>query len=70
MRTYEPFGIVTVPFPYVERQVRKRRPTLVVSSPALTQKHGLLWALMITSAANPPWPDDVLISDLKSAGLT
>lgn len=66
----EPFDIVAVPFPFVEREARKRRPTLVVSSPQLAQKHGLLWVLMITSAAHSPWPEDVPIGDLDIAGLT
>ena len=35
----------------------------------LAKKHGLLWVLMIASAASPSWSEDVLISDLKSAGL-
>jgi mRNA interferase MazF len=70
MPTCEPFDVVAVPFPYVDREVRKRRPTLVVCSPELTQNHGLLWVLMITSAANQSWPDDVPISDLTAAGLT
>ena len=70
MRPYATFDNVAVPFPYVEREARKRRPTLVTSSPALIRKHGLLWALMTMSAANPSWPDDVPISDLKVAGLT
>ena len=31
--------------------------------------HSLLWAMMIASAANRRWPDDLAIGDLKSAGL-
>ena len=66
----ELFDVVAVPFPYAEREIRKRRPTLVVSSSELARKHGLLWVLMITSAAHPPWPEDVPIGDLNTAGLT
>jgi mRNA interferase MazF len=64
MPGFEPFDVVAVPFPYVEREVRKRRPTVVVSD-----RYGLLWVVMITSAANSPWPDDVAIGDLTLAGL-
>lgn len=32
-------------------------------------KHGLLWVLMITSAANRRWVGDITISDLEAAGL-
>jgi mRNA interferase MazF len=67
--TFEPFGVVAVPFPYVERPVLKRRPALIVSAPVLAERHGLLWVAMITSAANPSWPDDVAIDDLQGANL-
>ena len=69
MPGFEPFDVVAVPFPYVEREVRKRRPTVVVSDRELADRHGLLWVVMITSAANSAWPDDVAIGDLTLAGL-
>ena len=69
MPGFESFDVVAVPFPYVEREVRKRRPTVVVSDPVLSERHGLLWVMMVTSAANPSWPDDVAIWDLAMAGL-
>jgi mRNA interferase MazF len=67
--TFEPFATISVPFPYVERLASKRRPALVVSRPQLARAHGLVWVLMITSAANARWPDDIPIDDLKRAGL-
>lgn len=69
MPAFEPFTVVSVPFPYVEREARKRRPALVVSTPALADVHGLLWVLMITSAANRAWAQDVAITDVVAAGL-
>jgi mRNA interferase MazF len=69
MPGFEPFDVVAVPFPYVEREARKRRPAVVVSDSALAGRHGLLWVVMVTSAANAPWPDDVKIEDLALAGL-
>ena len=69
MPTFRPFDVVAVPFPYVEREARKRRPTVVVSDPELAARHGLVWVVMITSAANPSWPEDVAIEDLILAGL-
>ena len=47
----------------------KRRPAVVVSVLELAEVHGLLWVLMVTSAANRPWPQDVAIPDLAAAGL-
>lgn len=69
MPTFEPFDVVAVPFPYVERETRKRRPTVVVSSPVLHERHRLAWVVMVTSAYHAGWPDDVPITDLERAGL-
>jgi mRNA interferase MazF len=69
LATFEPFTTISVPFPYIERLAGKRRPALVVSTPRLARNHGLIWVLMITSAANPSSPGDIPIDDLKRAGL-
>lgn len=70
MPIFEAFTTISVPFPYVERPSLKRRPALVASAPELMQEHGLAWVLMITSAANAPWPEDIPIDDLRRAGLS
>src|SRR5947208_17069876 len=69
MATFEVWDIVKVPFPYTDRPVRQRRPALVVAAGELETAHGLLWLVMVTSAANRGWPGDVLVSDLAVAGL-
>ncbi len=69
MPDFEAWDIIKVPFPYTDRPVRERRPALVVAAGGIQQEHGLLWVLMITSAANRGWPGDVLVSDLEQAGL-
>ena len=69
MPSFEAWDIVKVPFPYTDRPVRQRRPALVVAAGELAAAHGLLWLLMITSAANQGWPGDTPISDLRLAGL-
>jgi mRNA interferase MazF len=63
----EPWQVLAVPFPDVERPIVQRRPALVVA--AGLGLHRLAWVLMITSAANPGWPDDVEVSDHAAAGL-
>ena len=68
MPRFEPWQIVAVPFPYVERPIQQRRPTLVVAT-GLGEAYDLLWVLMITAAANRRWPDDVEIDDHAAAGL-
>ncbi|MDO8706535.1 MAG: type II toxin-antitoxin system PemK/MazF family toxin [Sulfuricaulis sp.] len=67
---YDRFEVVTVPFPFTDKAQVKRRPALVLSSHAVFgRKAGHSVMAMITSAQNPPWPLDVLISDLDAAGL-
>jgi len=66
---YDPWDIVVVPFPYTDSQTTKRRPALILSSPALESDHGLVWRAMITSAKNAPWIGDVAITDVSLAGL-
>ena len=63
------WDLVRVPFPSTNRPVQQRRPALVVAAPEAPGTPGLLWVLMVTSAANRGWPGDVAISDLAEAGL-
>lgn len=69
MPDFDAWDIIKVPFPYTDRPVRERRPALVVAANGIQREHGLLWVLMITSAANRGWPGDVAITDLGEAGL-
>ena len=67
----EQFDVVVVPFPFVDSPDSKRRPALVLSSgPALGDRIGHSAMAMITSARHSPWPLDVPINDLDSAGLS
>lgn len=68
-RTFAPFDVVVVPFPYSDRLAEKRRPAVVVSSIHLTAQFGLVWLAMVTSANNRRWGCDVTIGDLAVAGL-
>ena len=69
MPTYSQGDVVKVPFPYTDRSTRQSRPALVVSSAGLQDAHNLLWVVMITSAENRGWPNDVPITALVRAGL-
>ena len=67
---YNQFDIVVVPFPFVDSSTSKRRPAIVLSSNKhfnQEAKHSIM--AMITSARNTPWPCDVPITNLSSAGL-
>ena len=64
------FDIVVVPFPFTDKAAQKRRPALVISDARAFNRpadHSVV--AMITSSGNAPWPLDVPITDLKSAGL-
>ena len=69
MAGFEPGDVIKVPFPYTDRPTRQSRPALVVSAPALEERHGLLWVLMVTSAENRGWSGDVAVRNLAMAGL-
>ncbi len=69
MPGFRPGDVVKVPFPYTDRPTRQYRPALVVAAGDLEDAHGLLWVLMITSAENRRWPEDVAIGDPGAAGL-
>ena len=69
MAVFEQGDVIKVPFPYTDRATREYRPALVVSSHRIEATHGLLWVLMITSAANRGWRGDISITKLSTAGL-
>lgn len=61
MQTFSRGDVVKVPFPYTDRDVRQRRPALVVSDQTLGDDGRLCWVLMITSADHRRWPGDVAL---------
>jgi mRNA interferase MazF len=69
MPTFRQGDVVRVPFPYTDRNTRQHRPALVTSNGAVGPEQALLWVVMITSAANRPWPHDCRIADHREAGL-
>jgi mRNA interferase MazF len=69
MPGFETWDIVKVPYPHNAQPAQEYRPALVLAAGRLESAHGMLWVLMITSAANASWPTDVSITDLRSAGL-
>ena len=69
MASFRQGDVIKVPFPYTDRSTRQSRPALVVSAGGIEEAHGLLWVVMITSAANRGWPGDVPVTNLAAAGL-
>lgn len=67
---YKKYDVVTVPFPFTDSAMQKRRPALVLSDhAAFNAKIGHSVMAMITSEKNAAWPLDVRIADLPQAGL-
>lgn len=69
MPSFKQGDVIKVPFPYTDRSTRQSRPALAVSAGGIEDAHGLLWVVMITSAENRGWPEDVPVSNLAMAGL-
>jgi mRNA-degrading endonuclease toxin of MazEF toxin-antitoxin module len=69
MASFRQADVIKVPFPYTDRSTRQSRPALVVSASGIEEAHGLLWVVMITSAANRGWPGDVPVTNPAAAGL-
>jgi mRNA interferase MazF len=65
---FEAFDVVVVPFPYSDQLAEKRRPALVISNATL-HREGYVWIAMITGAAKERRAGDIVIRDLKAAGL-
>ncbi len=69
-KIFDRYDVVVVPFPFTDKTSTKRRPAVVLSgidgfnNPS---QHTVM--AMITTATEHPWPLDIEISDLSSAGL-
>lgn len=70
MQSFKQGDVIRVPFPYTDRSTRQHRPALVVSKGEIGEGANLLWVVMITSAENRAWPDDLPLGGLYAeAGL-
>ncbi len=64
----DPWDVVVVPFPFVERPGARRRPALVLSGRPFNRAGNTVLA-MITTQGHRPWPGDAEIADHEAAGL-
>lgn len=67
--TYRPGDVVVVPFPFTDRDASKRRPALVCSHAEFNRSSRHLVLAMITTSTHRPWPGDIALTDVESAGL-
>ena len=69
MTIYEPWTVVEVPFPFIDKDFSKKRKALVVSSESYGSDTGATILVMITSAENSSWKSDVALENYGEAGL-
>ncbi len=61
--------MLSVPFPFMDRGVQRRRPPLVISEPDFQRGSAHVLLAMITTAKHSSWPLDWPIQDLAPTGL-
>lgn len=69
-KTYEPYDVVVVPFPFTDSVKTKNRPALVLSTNAFQKQTGHVTLAMITTAKSSQWPGDYKIKELTTTHLT
>lgn len=66
---YNKFDVIKVTFPFTDKVAAKKRPALVISSSEYQTNYNHCILTMITSAKQTSWQDDIIITNLKTAGL-
>jgi mRNA interferase MazF len=69
MQIYRRYSIVSVPFPFTDKNFTKKRPALILSQEEYQENTHHCILAMITSAKQSHWADDIEIEDLEIAGL-
>ncbi len=70
VNVYKKWDVVVVPFPFTDINKAKPRPALVLSNESFNEKNGHSVLLMITTASNINWTNDVKILELETTGLS
>ena len=65
----EPYEVVAVPFPFMERPAVKRRPAVVLSTGEFNAENEHSVMAMITAAMMDSWPSDYHLLKPHDAGL-
>ena len=66
---FKKYDIVVVPFPFIDSELSKLRPALVISSEEFNHETKMVTCIMITSSSHEDWSSDVQIQNLQKAGL-
>ena len=67
---YKKYSIVTVPFPFTEKFLNKKRPALIVSDEKYQSVTNHCILCMITSAKHTSWNNDIPIINTRDTGLS
>ena len=62
------WDVVTVPFPFADREGSKRRPALVISTERFNRNGHSILAMITTARLS--WPTDSPLTNLTSCGLS
>ena len=66
---FKAFDLVTIPFPFTDRDATKRRPTLVISNAQFNKQYDQFVLVMITTDTDKVWPGDVSLTNWQEIGL-
>lgn len=66
---FKKYDVVVVPFPFIDSDLSKQRPALVLSSEEFNQETKMVTCIMITSSTLEDWTSDVEILNYQKAGL-
>jgi len=69
MTSFEFGDVVLVPFPFTDQSTTKKRPAIVVSSPAYNSERPDVIIMAVTSQVRPANNFDIPVTDWRVAGL-
>lgn len=69
MTSFEFGDVVLVPFPFTDQPTTKKRPAIVVSSPAYNRERPDVIIMAVTSQVRPDNNFDIPVTDWRAAGL-
>jgi mRNA interferase MazF len=69
MASFKKFDVIVVPFPFIDSELVKKRPALVLSGSQFNSETQMVTCAMITSSSKDMWSSDVDLKDFSKAGL-
>lgn len=69
MTSYSFGDVVLVGFPFTNLQTTKRRPAVIIHSPAYHDRPDVILMAITSQVRQPPAADEALLQDWRAAGL-